>query len=121
MMGSIEERLVRMEPVTIAAIAGLAVSAVGTGAAVYQGQRQEQRAEEASDKQANEQLRLRNELAEKQKQEEASTAAQDARQRQRINAGGLGRKSTVLTGALGLPSMGLYKGTTALGGGKISA
>lgn len=107
-----------LETATILGIASLAVGAAGTGASIYQMEKQEDRAEKASDKQSNEQLRLRNELAEKQKQEEASSAARDARQRQRAITGGLGRKSTVMTGALGLPSMGLYKGTTALGGGR---
>jgi hypothetical protein len=101
----------------IVPIAALAVSAIGTGASIYQGRRAEQRAEKASDAQSNEQKRMRDELAEKQRQEEASTAARDARQRQRINTTGLGRKSTVLGSPLGLPDMMTYKGTTALGGG----
>lgn len=98
-------------------IAMLAVSAVGTGASIYQGRKQADQAEDAADAQAKEQKRLRSELEERQRQEEASRAAKEARMRQRAAGGGLGRRSTQFTGPLGLPELGTYTGATKLGGG----
>jgi hypothetical protein len=101
----------------IAAVAGAAATIAATGATVHQGQQQAHRAEEASDAQANEAKRQRDTLLEKQKQEEASTAAKEARNRMKINAGG-GKKSTVLTSPVGLPGLQNYGGQTYLGGGQ---
>jgi hypothetical protein len=96
---------------------GAAASAASTGYTIYNTNKQADAAEDASDAQANEQKRLRDELAEKQLQEEASTAARDARTRQRLAGGMGGRKSMTFTSPLGLPELGGYKGGTFLSGG----
>lgn len=101
----------------VAAVAGAAASLAGTGATVYQGQKQMKMAEEASDTQANEAKRQRDALIEKQKQEEASTAAKQARDRMKTNVMG-GKQSSVLTSPVGLPGLQSYGGSTYLGGGQ---
>lgn len=110
-----------MEPATITAIAlgvGAAASVAGTGYTMYQGEKQADKAEDAMDAQANEQKRIRDEMAERQKQEDASTAAREARERTRLNTSKLGRKSAMFTGPQGIPQIGGYGGGTFLGGGK---
>lgn len=101
----------------IAAVAGAAAAIVSTGATVYQGQKQAHQAEEAADAQSNEAARQRNELLEKQKQEQASTAAKESRDRLKLNTMG-GKKSTILTSPVGLPGLQSYSGSTYLGGGQ---
>jgi hypothetical protein len=102
---------------TVALLAGAAVSAVGTGAAVYQGQKTARVAEKAADNQAEEAARQRNALIEKQKQEEASTAAKVARDRFKVNAMGGSKGGAVLSSPVGLPGLQSYSGQTYLGGG----
>ncbi len=101
---------------TIAAVAGVVGSAAGAGATVYSSNKQADAAKDAAKDQANEQKRMRDELAEKQRTEEISTAAKDARERQRMVGAKLGRSSTVLTSPLGLPGPGY-----TLGGGKAGS
>ena len=101
---------------TVAAIAGVAASAAGTGATIYNTNKQAEAGKDAAKAQANEQQRLRDELKEKQRTEEISTAAKDARVRQRMVGSKLGRSSTILTSPLGLPG-----GGNTLGGGKAGA
>ena len=105
-----------MEPITIAAVVGAAASVAGAGASVYSSNKQAEVAGDAADVQANEQKRMRDELMEKQRSEEASTAARDARTRQRGIGAKLGRSSTVLTSPLGLPGPGY-----TIGGSKAGA
>ena len=102
---------------TIIALAGVAVAAAGTGATVYQGQKQADIAKDAAKDQSLEAMRQRESLAEKQRQEEATRTAQTAKLRQRIS-GSEGKKSTVLTAPLGLPALNSFSGSTYLGGGK---
>ena len=102
---------------TIAAVVGAAAAVAGTTTAVYQGQKQAQSSEKASDGQANEAKRQRDALIEKQKQEEASTAAKQARDRMKTNVMG-GKQSSVLTSPVGLPGLQSYGGSTYLGGGQ---
>lgn len=109
-----------MEPLTIAAVVGAAASVAGAGASVYSSNKQADRAEDAADAQANEQKRMRDELLDKQRQEEASTAARDAKTRQRLAGSKLGRPSTILTSPVGLPQPTSYGGGTLLGGGKAA-
>ena len=102
---------------TVALIAGAAISAVGTGVAVHQGQKQAQQAEKASDEQANEAKKQRDALIERQNQEAASTAAKDARNRLKINTSP-GKSANVLSSPVGIPGLASYNGSTYLGGGK---
>jgi len=106
-----------LDPVTLG-VGALLLTAGSTGASIYQSNRQADRAEDAREDQANEQKRLRAELEEKQRQEEASTAARDARNRQRLAGSRLGRRSTQFTGPLGLPELGFYNNAPSLGGGR---
>lgn len=108
------------EPITIAAIVGGVAAVAGAGASVYSSNKQAEAGKDAADDQANEQKRLRNELLEKQRQDEASTAARDARNRQRLSGSKLGKSSTILTSSLGIPELGSYGGGTMLGGGKAA-
>lgn len=101
---------------TAAIIGGTLLSAGATGYSIHQSNKQAELAEKATDAQANEQKRIREQLAEKQRQEEATNASKEARERLRSQASGLGRKQTQLTGPLGLPQD--YFPTAALGGGK---
>jgi hypothetical protein len=97
---------------------GAAASVATAGYTIYQGEKQSDRAEDAMDAQANEQKRLRSEMEERQKQEDASVAAREARDRTRLNTSKLGRKSAMFTGPQGIPQIGGYGGGTFLGGGK---
>lgn len=101
---------------TVATIVGGAAALAGAGASVYSSNKQAKIAEDASDAQANEQKRLREELLTKQREEEASTAAKEARNRQRMIGSKLGRSSTVLTSYLGLPGPGYTIGGSKAGG-----
>jgi hypothetical protein len=103
-----------MEPITIAAVVGAAATVAGAGASIYSSNKASETAKDASDDQANEALRQRNELMEKQRSEEASTAAREAKNRQRLAGSKLGRNSTILTSPLGLPETGAYGGGTML-------
>ncbi len=100
----------------VAAVVGAAAAVAGTGATIYQGQKQARVAEEAADDQATEAKKQRDALMEQQKQEEASTAAKEARNRLRMNATP-GKKANVLTSPVGIPGLASYKGQTYLGGG----
>lgn len=92
---------------TIALIAGAAAATAGTANTVYQSNKQ---ADLAKD-QAGAARKMRAEAEEKMRQEESTTAARDARARQQQLAGTMkGRRSTILTGPLGIPQ------TQALGG-----
>lgn len=110
-----------MEPATITAIAlgvGAAASVAGAGYSVYQGEKQADAAKDATDAQANEAKKQRDALLEKQRQEEASNAARQARQRQQALGMNTGRSSATKTGPTGLPSFGSYGGGSFLGGGR---
>lgn len=101
-----------LETAAVIGLASLAVGAASTGASVYASNKQTKVAKNAAEDQAAEQARMRSELVEKQKQEEASTAAQDARSRQRGIGSKLGRSGTVLTSPIGMPGPGYSLGGT---------
>lgn len=107
------------EPITIAAIVGTAIAAAGTGYSIHQGQQQAKDSKDAMKDQSNVAAKQRADLMEKQKQEEASTAARQARSRQQLIGAQGGKKSNVLTTPLGLPpEYGAGNSSTYLGGGK---
>lgn len=105
------------DPVSIALIAGTVLSAAGTGYSVYKGQKQQEAAKDAASDQKDEAARQRAELLEKQKQEQASTAAHDARQRQ-MSTTNQRKRQSVYTTPLGLPELGSFKGRSLSGGGQ---
>ena len=98
------------------ALISAVVAAASTGVSVYQGEQQRSQANKLAAEQKASAEKQRAELEAKEKQDETTSAARAERARQRTRAGlAGGRRSTQLTGPLGLPDYASYSGRTLLG------
>lgn len=101
------------------ALIGTAISAVGTGSAIYHADKQADQAKENADEQRRLGQQQRDALALREKQEAETSAVRLARERQRrASAGTGGRRGTILSGPMGLPDDTLYQGRTVAGSGE---
>lgn len=104
-----------VDPISLAAIAGLVITAAGTGAEIHQSQVAKA---DAKDAQRKQEAAIRNQnaqLAADQSKLDATQAARQARVRQRALLAGSGTSQTIATSPLGLAQG--ASGNAPVGGG----
>lgn len=104
-----------MDPLSWIALAGVAVSAAGTGVSAHTSHKQAEATKDAAKDHKREQILLRSSLEEKEQKGNATKAADDARRRV-MASNRPGYNPTQLTGSMGLPSgAGGYPQRTLIG------
>ena len=100
----------------VALIVGAVAAAASTGVSIHQAEQQRSQANRMAEQQRLAAEKQRTELETKERRDEATAGARADRVRQRARAGlAGGRRSTQLTGPLGLPDYASYSGPTLVG------